>query len=137
MRDLTFIGSINPILWMTTQNMQDISFGLLDRGVEFSMAVMARESIQRSYTIAGSYCTQNIENPSSVTLTISPMGFYLGLVWILYQFIINILALLACSPWLVSRHPMLPAIEAAQDPIVFSLLSSKNAAPSSRMKVNI
>ena len=114
--------------------MQDASLGKLEPGMETAIALMMRAAIQRSYVVRGGFCTQNIEDPTTVTLTIGGYGFVLGLLWVIFQLCVNVLAFVAYIPWLMNPYPILPAIQAAQDPIIFSLLSSKNAVTSSKMR---
>jgi hypothetical protein len=119
---------------MASQNMQDATLGLLEPGMEAAIALMMRAAIQRTYIVTGGFCTQNIKDPLTVTLTVEDWGFALGLFWVIFQLTLNMLAFAAYIPWLMNPYPILPAIQAAQDHIIFSLLSSKNAVTSSRMK---
>lgn len=127
-------GSINPLLWMTSTNMQDVTMGLLEPGMEAAIALLMQASIQRSYTVTGGFCTQNIEDPLTVTMTIKDYAFLPGLIWIIFQLIVNMVAFAGYVPWLINHHPILPAIQICQDQIILSLLSAKNAVITTRMK---
>ena len=121
------------MLWMLSENMHDASIGLLEPGMETTVALMLRAAIQRSYTVSGGFCTQNIVDPETVTIVIDSYGLSMAVFWITFQLILNMVALISYIPWLLSRNPILPAVQAAQDPMIFSLLSSKNAITTSRM----
>ena len=122
------------MLWMASENMQDVTLGLLEPGMEAAMALMARAAMQRSYKVTGGFCKENVDDPTTLTLNIGGYGFILGLFWVVCQLTLNVLAFLAYIPWIQNPYPILPAVQAAHDPIIFSLLSSKNAMTSSKMK---
>jgi len=122
------------MLWLATENMQDIALGILEPGMESAISLVNRGAIQRSYTVSGALCTQNIIDPSTVTLKIGDYGYYIGLLWIIGQFIVNGIAILAFFPWLFLSYPIFPAVEACNSPIIFSLLSAKNAITHYRMQ---
>ena len=105
-----------------TENMQAVSSGLLETGMETLTALILRASIQRSYTVSGSTCVQTISDPASVTIKLSNFGFSLGLIWVIIQFLVVILGFMMYIPWMISEFPMLPAIQIANDNLLFSFL---------------
>ena len=122
------------MLWLTSQNTQGVGLGLLEPGMEASMSMVARGAMQRSYVSAGSTCVQNNYDPMSVTLHIQEYASNAAVVWITFQIIINLMALIGIIPWLVMQTPIFPAIEVASNPIMFSLLSAKNNVTINRMR---
>ena len=129
-----FLGAVNPMLWLATQNMQDITIGLLDSGMEAAMVYVSRAAIQRSYTVTGSTCIENVMDKESISLHIGDYAFVAGILWIVGQFVVNILFFVFTVPWIIQPSPIFPAVEAAGQNIMFSLLSAKNAITASRIR---
>lgn len=62
-------------MWFASENMQDVSLGLVEAGMEATMTLMHREAIQRSYSTVGGTCTQNVIDPSTTTLRMSNYAY--------------------------------------------------------------
>jgi len=127
-------GSVNPLLWFTSTNTRDAGLGLVEPGIEAAMALVVRGSIQRSYSTVGSTCVQRIFNEMEVTLRMANYGYTCALIWVIVQFLLNGLIFLFYVPWWLQKHPILPAIEAAQQSIIFSLLAAKNVPTMNKIK---
>jgi hypothetical protein len=128
------VGSVNPLLWMAAEDMREPTPSLIDAGMESAIALMIRLAMQRSYTVSGGTCVQVIEDLTTVTMTLDGYGLATGLIWVIFQLIINFAVLLAYIPWWLQKHPILPAIQVARDPIILSLLFSKSSVATSKMK---
>ena len=122
------------MLWLMTKNMQAVSSGLLETGMEVTVMYILRAAMQRSYTIYGGVCQETITDPGSVTLFLSDEGFATGFIWVAFQLIVNLVSFAAYVPWMISEFPMLPAILIANDNLLFSFLAAKNFIMSSRIK---
>ena len=114
--------------------MQDAGLGLLEPGIEATMALVLRGSIQRSYTSTGNTCTQQVYDPLEVTVRMKGYGYTLALLWVIIQFTFNLMALACYIPWWLEPGPILPAVELTQKSIIFSLFAAKNAPTMSRIK---
>jgi hypothetical protein len=125
---------MNPLLWMTSENMQSVNNGLLLPGISSAMGLIIRASVQRSYTVLGGFCQQTVSDTTTVTLTIADYGFYVGLIWVIIQLFINILVFVAYIPWIFSHDPLLPGILICQEHVIFSLISCKNDITRTRVK---
>ena len=71
----SLLGASNPLMWFASENMQDVNLGLIESGMEATMAIIHRESIQRSYSTYGGTCTQNVIDPSTTTLRIADYAY--------------------------------------------------------------
>lgn len=131
---LFFIGSLNPMLWMTSENMQAVSSGHLASGVSSSVGLLIRAAVQRSYTVTGGFCQQTVSDTTTVTLKIADYGFYFGIIWVCIQLLINFLVFAAYIPWMISYDPLLPGILICQEHVIFSLVASKSEVAKGRMK---
>mgnify|MGYP001032240324 CR=1 FL=1 len=121
-------------MWFTSTNTRDAGLGLIEPGMEAAMALVVRGSIQRSYSTVGSSCVQRIYDEMEVTLRMASYGYTCGLIWVIVQFLLNGLIFLFYVPWWLQKYPILPAIEAAQQSIIFSLLAAKNVPTMSKIK---
>lgn len=128
------IGLINPLLWFATNDGQKIDLAHLPRGIQGYMALMIRASMQRSYNTQGSFCTQEIIDPLTVTLTIDDYGYFCGVVWVIFEYLMLLASFLLYIPWWMSDSPILPAIEATNDPIIFAVHTTKNDIILQRIK---
>lgn len=102
--------------------------------MEGTAALLIRAAMQRSYTVVGTNCPENVEDLEHVTLTISSAAYSLGVAWVSCQFFINALLLLCCLPYLFVHDPILPAINAAKDDVVFTLYAAKSQTAGRKMK---
>ena len=104
-----------------SDNTQAISFGLLEPGMEAMLSIVMRSAMQRSYTATGTRCNQNVIDYTSTTFKITPLGYSFGLAWSILQLIINTLGACMFIPWFTSHDPIQPAIEIANDHVLFTL----------------
>jgi hypothetical protein len=118
----TIPGIINPMLWWATPNMIQVSPSLLEAGFETTIAMILRPSIQRSYSVRGSLCTQNIINPNASVFFISSFGLTFGLIFTIIEILINLLCIVMAVPWFMKKNPIGPAIKLASDKNYFTLM---------------
>ena len=114
--------------------MREPTPSLLEPGMESAIALMIRAAIQRTYSVSGGYCTQVIGDVTTVTVLLNGYGLATGLIWVIFQLIINLAVFIAYIPWWVGHHPILPAIQIARDPVLFCALSSKSSLTNTRIK---
>ena len=86
--------------------MQEVSLGLVEMGMEATMAVLLRGAIQRSYASYGGTCVQNVIDPTTTTLRIADYSYACGLFWVISQLILNIFMVVAYLPWWLNPNPM-------------------------------
>jgi len=120
-------GTVNPLNWWGTPNLQSISASYLTGGVETSVAMMLKVGITRTYSVTGTKCTQNLEDGSKTTLNISDTGYKLGLVFAIFELILSIVSFIGCIPWFLYRDPIIPAIRLVSDRTYFNIMLCKNS----------
>lgn len=105
--------------------MQVVSASLLEAGLETTFAMLSKGAVQRVFGTRGHSCSQSIISPTSVLLTITPIGYYSGLAFSIGQFLVNLIALLGFLPWLLSKNPMAPAVRLVKDHTYFTVMISR------------
>ncbi|KAJ3330868.1 hypothetical protein HDU91_003480, partial [Kappamyces sp. JEL0680] len=127
-------GTINPLLWPISTNTQDVSPSLLNVGMEHTQAFLLRAAIQRTYGVTGTTCPQNVIDPASTALFITPLGYQFALAWVIPQLLINAIALIAFIPWLTSKTCIMPAYRLCKNSAIFTSMAAKSRVLSARMK---
>ncbi|KAI8916124.1 hypothetical protein EDD86DRAFT_253469 [Gorgonomyces haynaldii] len=117
-------GSVNPLIWWTTKDMQSVNTGLLEPGLETTFSLLLRTAIQRSYSTKASYCAQNIIDPNSAVLKMSTQGIWIGAIFSIGQIIVLFVCIFGSSHWFRSSNPILPCIRLASDGTFFTLMLS-------------
>jgi hypothetical protein len=121
----TFPGSINPLLWWTSSNMQSVSPSSLEKGIETTFAILSKLAIQRTYRTGGDLCSQNRIALNITKLHTTIDGLMYGIIFACIQFIANIAALAGFIPWFLSKTPVFPAYRLFTDNFYFALMMSK------------
>lgn len=124
----TYPGSVNPLMWWTTTNMQSLSYPLLSTGFETTWAIILRSALQRTFSSTAQFCVQNIIHPTDVILTINQTGFTFGLIFVVGQLVMIFISFLAVLPWMISSTPLSPAIRLACDGTYFLMMLGKRFA---------
>lgn len=115
-------GAVNPLLWWSTVNLQEISPPFLAVGIETMFSMLARSGMQRTLRTKQQRCVQNIEDPSLTVLLIKQVGFVCAMIFTFGQLTVNLICWLACIPRFLKRDPIAPAIKVCRDPSYFLLL---------------
>ncbi|KAJ3324754.1 hypothetical protein HDV06_006012 [Boothiomyces sp. JEL0866] len=118
----TFKGSINPLLWWTSTNMQSVNPALLSAGIETLFAILGRAGVQRSYSHTSSRCTQSVIDSSSIVLRMSNVGYTIGIIFFTLQLAMVLLSFLGTIPWLLSKDPIYPGIRLVTDHVFFMVM---------------
>ncbi|KAJ3272046.1 hypothetical protein HDV01_005998 [Terramyces sp. JEL0728] len=124
----TVKGSINPLLWWSTTNMQSVNPALLSAGVESMFAILGRAGVQRTYTHTSSRCSQSIIDYNSIVLRMGETGYSLGLIFFGLQLAMVVLAFLGTIPWLLCKHPIYPGIRIVTDHVFFMVMINSTLA---------
>ena len=119
----TFPGATSPLLWWTTTNMQFVSASLLEAGLETTFVMLMRQAFQRSFATSAERCVQNVLIPTQLTAHITTFGFTFGIVFVIGLLIVNLVCFLAALPWVISTHPIHPAIRLASEHTYFSFMA--------------
>ncbi|KAJ3259321.1 hypothetical protein HK103_002519 [Boothiomyces macroporosus] len=120
----TFKGSINPLLWWTSSNMQSVNPALLSAGVETLFSILGRAGVQRSYSHTSTRCTESIIDTNSIVLRMSTAGFTIGIIFFALQMIMVILSFMGTIPWLLCKNPIYPGIRLVTDHVFFMVMTN-------------
>lgn len=120
-------GTVNPLLWWTTPNLQTMSVAAVRAGFETFVAMLVKVGITRTYSVQGEQCSQNLEDLSQTTLHMTENGFQIGLIFILFEIFLSIGSILACVPWFICKDPIIPAIRLVADITYFNIMLCKNS----------
>ncbi|KAI9318880.1 hypothetical protein DFJ73DRAFT_925640 [Zopfochytrium polystomum] len=109
-------GSINPMLWWATPNLNNIDRALLNTGMETMYSVLFKAAIQRTYQSNAMRCPLMnvvISHMSSVRMGREGLIVAMGLLGV--QLVVALAAMAAFGLWFLSPHPIGPAVRAATD----------------------
>jgi len=120
-------GTVNPLFWWTTPNLQTMSLSFLTGGIETSIAMMLKVGITRTYSVKGTTCTQNLEDLSKTTLNISSNGFTIGIIFTVFELFLSVASIIACIPWFIYKDPVIPALRLVSDRTYFNIMLCKNS----------
>jgi hypothetical protein len=123
----TFPGSVNPMLWWTSPNMQVISPSLLEKGLETTFAMLSKAVIQRTYRTMGELCSKSVVATQYADLVFSTFGFVFSIIFIAFQLIANVASLLCFVPWFLSATPIFPAFRLLTDNFYMTVMTAKPA----------
>ncbi|KAJ3267873.1 hypothetical protein HDV01_003868 [Terramyces sp. JEL0728] len=118
----TYRGTINPLLWWTSPNMEVVNAALLEAGMETMFSILGRAGAQRSFTHTSAKCEQSVINSAYVVLKISKTGFQLGLLFFISQLVMILISITGTIPWIRSKYPISPGIRLAHDHTFFTVM---------------
>ena len=96
-------------------------------GVETGIAFMIKMGITRTYSVEGTKCVQNKENPQKTTLYINDSGYKLGLAYAIMELVLVFASFAGCVPWFLYKDPVIPAIRLVSDRTYFNIMLCKNS----------
>ena len=106
----TYPGSVNPLLWWATPNIEVVNSAQLEPGLETMWSIILRSAIMRTFSTRGQHCTQSIISDSKLVLKMSTIGVTIGLIFLGGQILVLLIAILGFMPWIFSTLPIGPAV---------------------------
>ncbi|KAI8913347.1 hypothetical protein EDD86DRAFT_104413 [Gorgonomyces haynaldii] len=116
-------GTLNPMLWWTSSNLQSFSGSFLEAGLETTFAIILRLSMQRSYSVKGMRCVQNLVSEGYSFVTLKMVGTITGFIFLSGQLLFILLSLAIYSIWFFLNNPVMPGIRMAKEHSYFSLMA--------------
>ncbi|KAI8914365.1 hypothetical protein EDD86DRAFT_216586 [Gorgonomyces haynaldii] len=118
----TYPGSVNPMLWWMTSNMQGISSASLGAGMETFFAIAMRGAIQRSYSYTSTLCGHNIVMANMIYISVTDSGYALGITFLALECLICLISLCMAVLWLISTRPIFPSIRITRDIVYYHMM---------------
>ncbi|KAI9356213.1 hypothetical protein DFJ73DRAFT_623214 [Zopfochytrium polystomum] len=109
-------GSINPLLWWATPNLNNIDRALLDAGVETMYSVLFKAAIQRTYQSNAMQCPRmNVVLSHISTIHMGKEGLIVAMGLLGAQLLVALMAAAAFILWFTSPNPIGPAVRATTE----------------------
>jgi hypothetical protein len=113
-------GIINSLLYWTTSDILAINPGLLEPGIETTVAMLLRGGIERTFSAKGSDCPRlPVVRDDQCIMYLTDWGRAAVYISGVVQILFSIFALVLASTWFWNTTPLGPAINIIQDPTYF------------------
>ncbi|KAI9337892.1 hypothetical protein DFJ73DRAFT_646329 [Zopfochytrium polystomum] len=109
-------GSITPLLWWATPNLNNIDRALLDAGMETMYAVLFKAALQRTYQSQAYQCARkNVVMSHISSIKIGREGLFVAGGLLSLQLLVSMAAVCAFGLWFLSPNPIGPAVRATRE----------------------